>query len=470
VAYTEFYVQSTSSNLNAGSTTGDAATYTGIGDSDGTSVFTPSDGSTPANTVNAGDFASVYVTIGATVAVFVGRVTAVGAGVNGTITVSTTAKSGTFPAASAGAHTITCKVGGAWKGPNGTSGFPFGFITATLTNAAGDVPRVNGKGTSNITAAMTHALAGPVVFQGMTAVPGDGGKWTIDGGTSGASYTLLTVSSNGNIEPWDIIFQNNGATGTADGVVSSSVSNLWSRCTFANLRGSGLVTSTNNQLVQECEAYGCNQSNTAGKYGFAATGVTYFRRCISHDNAGSNSGGFLVQVAGGLDFCIADSNGGVGINLNPGGFLAWANGCDLYNNGGNGITIGPSATAVVFVQNCNLVKNGGYGIQGSGSTRHGVVRSCDFGSGTQANTSGQTNALGGVQESGSVTYAADVTPWTDPANGDFRINLAAAKGAGRGSFTQTQVGYAGMVAYPDVGAGQHRDTGGLSLGRLVGGL
>ncbi len=124
MAYTEFYCQTTGDNLNAGSTTANGAVYTGVGDSDGTSVFTPSDGSTPASTVSVGDFASVYVTAGATVAVFIGRVTIVAAGVNGAITVSTSAKSGTFPAASSGAHTITCKTGGAWKGPNSAVSFP----------------------------------------------------------------------------------------------------------------------------------------------------------------------------------------------------------------------------------------------------------------------------------------------------------------------------------------------------------
>jgi hypothetical protein len=68
---------------------------------------------------------------------------------------------------------------------------------------------------------------------------------------------------------------------------------------------------------------------------------------------------------------------------------------------------------------------------------------------------------------GSVTYATDVTPWVDPTNGDFRINLAAAKGTGRGTFTQTASSYAGTVGYPDIGAAQ--STGGGSGGAIGGG-
>ena len=37
-------------------------------------------------------------------------------------------------------------------------------------------------------------------------------------------------------------------------------------------------------------------------------------------------------------------------------------------------------------------------------------------------------------------------------NGDFRINLTAAKGTGRGTYMQTAASYTGTVGYPDVGA------------------
>lgn len=195
MSFSEFYCDFTNgSNLNAGSTNA-APIYTSAGgDSDGTSQFTPNDGSTPASTVSVGMFGSVYVTAGATVAVFVGRITVVAAGVNGAITFSTTAKSGTFPAASAGAHTITLKVGGYWKGPNAASGFPFGFITNALTNVAGDVNRVTllATATYTVTAAIAHGNAGPTVFRGGTASAGDGGRATIDGGGTGAgaSYEI----------------------------------------------------------------------------------------------------------------------------------------------------------------------------------------------------------------------------------------------------------------------------------------
>lgn len=70
-------------------------------------------------------------------------------------------------------------------------------------------------------------------------------------------------------------------------------------------------------------------------------------------------------------------------------------------------------------------------------------------------------SLGGISVSGSVTYAADQTPWSDPGDGDFRITLTAAKAAGLGAFTETQAGYGDpnvTVGYPDMGAAQTAST------------
>ncbi len=466
MAFTEFYCDFTNgSNLNAGSTN-TAAIYTSAGgDSDGTSVFTPNDGSTPASTVSVGMFGSVYVTAGATVAVFVGRITTVAAGVNGAITFSTTAKSGTFPAASAGAHTITLQVGGYWKGPNAAVGFPFGFIAGATTNVAGDNPRVNlinanGSTKFSITAAMTHGVLGPMRFQGMTASPGDGGKAIIDGGTSGVSYTLLTLSSGNttSIDFEDIIWQNNGASASATGVTSSLQAARWRRCVFNSFRGTGF-SATNLTNMQECEIYGCNQSNTGGLAGVAVSSSSAMKRCYIHDNTGNATVGVHITTAFlAMESCVIESNGKYGIDIfatNGGGNF---NNCDIYNNGSDGINLGAASAAAywIYAENCNFVKNSGYGINFAGTGNvQGAITNCGFGSGTQVNTSGQTNGLGGVEVSGSVTYPSGVTPWNAPTTGDFRIILPQAQYVGRGTFTETDGTNTGTVAYPDIGAAQH---------------
>lgn len=183
-------------------------------------------------------------------------------------------------------------------------------------------------------------------------------------------------------------------------------------------------------------------------------------RCISHDNTGSNSFGFQIDTSATLINCISDSNGSHGFNFSSSNVAAVAIGCDAYNNGGSGFTI----TSRYFVlENCNSVKNTGWGFLATGSSL-GTFHNCAVGSGTQANGSG-TYSLSVSLESvvNGVTYASDVTPWTDPANGDFRISLAAAKGVGRGSFCQYQSGYAGTVGYPDIGAAQSTGSGGSTV-------
>lgn len=471
MAFTEFYVQPTGSNLNAGSTTANAAAFTytskvvASGWNAATGVFTVASGDPAADGVAVGDFASIYVTAGATVATFVARVTARDAT---TITVSLTAVSGTPPATD-GTGATTCKIGGAWAGPSAAVAFPFNFVATAMTNASGDTPRVNIKSgtTYSITAAMTHTLAGPVRFQGYTSSVGDGGRAIIDGGTAGASYVLLTVSG-ANIDVVDITAQNNGATGAAAGIAVSGGESVFSRVVVNSVRGYGFNISAGG-LFSECEAYSCNQSNTASVSGFNASTTCVLMRCISHDNSGSNSSGFTTSGGGAivLDGCIADTNGAAGFNLGS-TFINVFRGCEAYNNTSDGAILSAGSAALYAIENCNFVKNGGWGINGSGAgVRNGIVRNCGFGSGTQANASGTTTGLKSINESGTVIYAADVTPWSAPTTGDFRIALAAAKGTGRGTFTQTQASYTGTVGYPDIGAAQHVDAGGGGGGALV---
>lgn len=473
MAFTEFYCNaSTGSNVNAGSTTGAAALSLTGGDwVSATGVFTKTGAITG---VSVGDFAAVRVDA-ATVAARIGRVTAVTAN---TITISTTAGSGSLADQTA---TCSVEVGGVWKGPNAAVGFPLNFITNACTNSSADTVRVNLKNnaTYSITAeVLRSSLAGPIVFQGYTTTAGDGGRATIDGGTSGASYKLLRLSSSNYVRLADLIFQNNGATGSAQGIdLSDGASGFTShfRLVVNNVRGAATGIGNRASLV-ECEFYGCNQSNTAST-GIVTLGAASCAliRCVIHDNSGSGSigctsGGASGEVA--IIGCIFDTNGSHGLHVTAdGGYVVM--GCEFYNNGGDGLRDSSTNSDSFSLQNCNFIKNGGYGVndtQASSSRRIGQMLNCGFGSGTQANTSGATatGSLSAAQVSGTVTYATDVTPWVDPANGDFRITLAAAKGAGRGSFTQTAASYAGTVGYPDIGGAQHLDSGGAATPYVIG--
>ena len=467
--YTEFYVVTTGSNLNSGSTTGNTATYTGVGDSDGTSVFTPSDGSTPASSVNVGDFASVYVTAGATVATFIGRVTNVAAGVNGAITVSTTAKSGTFPAASAGAHTITCKVGGAWAGPSGATSFPFGFVTAAQTDAAGDVVRVNFKNgtTYSITAAMSHNVAGPIWFQGYTTSAGDGGRAIIDGGTTGASYVLLTMNATGTqVHLRDLIFQNNGATGSAVGVSHTGARSIIERVTVNSVRGNGLTAAGAGSLLIEVEAYACGQANASNTAGISAAQVVTLDNCTAHHNTGTNvsgviSSGTLVT----LNNCILAANGKDGVVSLTVNICLELDQVTCYGNTGAGVNV-TGNNADLLVSNSLLANNGTYGVSSTGTGAQARLVNSAFWSNTTAATNGA------IDDSGTVTCSA--APMTDPANGDFSLNTtagggAACRGAGRGKFPLDPSQYTKTTTgFPDIGAVQSQ-AGAASVGGDDGG-
>jgi parallel beta-helix repeat protein len=465
MAFTEFCCRSGGSNLNGGHLNSNLEPATGAvysttnGGWNGTTTFTPTDGSTPANTVTVGDFASVYLD-GATVAVYIARVTTVNAGVNGTIILSSTAKAGSAPTSLGSGRSIN--VGGAWKGPNAAEGFPFTLIHQAATNVAGDFPRVNYKNDAqyNIIAGISVTNAN-CIHEGYTGSFGDGGRAVIDGGTSGASYVLLTDSVANSVACYkNIIFQNNGATGNANGALVNGGRSQVIGCVFNNVMGFGLSNSAGNNII-ECEAYACNKSNTATTGGFLS-GASYVR-CISHDNSGSNSVGFDTSANTTYIGCIADTNGSHGFSLRTAGAITVIN-CDAYNNGGAGFF--SNAQTSIYYANCNSVKNATWGIDSSG-TIGGHIHNCAFGAGTQANASGQTRSVSGasgnLQLIQIITYANDITPWVDPANGDFRINVTAAKGTGRGTFTETASSYAGTVGYPDVGAGQHQETaaGGL---------
>lgn len=464
-AFVDFFCNaSTGANINAGDSVG-AATYTSTNGnwSTSTNIFIPTDGTNPVSAgVTVGQYASIYVD-GATVAVFIAKITTVVNAANGAITVSSSLRAGSAPSTSVTGRSIT--VGGVWKGPNAASGFPLTLTSLGNLVAAGDKVAINLKNTASyvITANVSEVSSGGIQVQGYTSTVRDGGKATINGGTSGASYNLLSTSASSGWAHIDLIFLNNGATASATGVTAtSSTSVSFTRCVFTGMRGTG-TDAGNGAVYTECEAYGNNLSNTTSLGGFSGPGI--FTRCISHDNTGSNSDGFFMSASASTGIytnCISDTNGGIGFNVSGTNTIVRLSNCDAYNNTSDGFR-STSASGSYWIENCNFIKNGGWGINFATSniTSH-FIYNCGFGAGTQVNTSGTVTGAYSGQEIGSITYASNVTPWVDPANGDFRINLAAAESVGRGNFVETAPSYAGTIGYPDIGAAQALITPGVT--------
>ncbi len=423
--FTEFCCRAGGSNLNAGSRTGSgepsaAADFTYASGSwvASTGVFTVASGNPSTDGVAVGDFVSVYAD-GSTVTGFVGRVTAVS---STTITVSLTAKAGTAPLD--GTSNRTLKVGGAWQGPNGAEGFPFNFIAPTLTNAAGYYPRVNFKNdqTHNITAGMTHSIAGPITFQGYTASYGDKGRATIDGGNVGASFVPIT-SAVANLLYADLIFNRNGATGSSAGgqITSNEVQLL--RCVFSNMRNTGL---NGGGEIYECEAF----NNLGRGFSFSSGAAV---RCVAHHNLIE---GFNCPIT--LVNCISYKNGTLGFALAT-TIYNYVYGCDAYDNATHGFHITNAGAQAVGMENCNSVGNGGWGLLTvAAGPRSGFVRNCGFGD----NVSGDISypSVAALLFEDNVTYPTGTTPWIDPENGDFRQKPSLGSGAGAAGYGQSLVG------------------------------
>lgn len=460
-AYTEFYCNSSGADINAGSSTGAALVTSTNGDWGNAAAnrFTAAAG-TPFSGVSVGDWASVY-NDGATQAVYIARVTAVNGG-GASIDLSSTAIGGVAPVS--GASGKSCTVNGAWLTPT-----PAILAKSTMTNTTGNPPRVNFKGTFNVTAVTAFVQPG-VTYQGYTTTAGDGGRATVDGGVAGASFVLFSFSSAAiGAVLRDMIFQNNGASTANAGLTFAADRILVERVTVTAVRGGGFSSSTV-VVFRECEAYACNQSNTATTGGFVATGGCIYIRCYSHDNTGSNSNGFVGSNAAFTLYyieCIADTNTLYGFFCNTRNGCVLQN-CISYGNGGDGIRFtNASAVLTGIAENCILVKNGGYGINIVETTSVIMLRKNGYGgaTGSNNNSSGQTNAGINAQEEGAISFSG--SPFNDAANADFTLTDAAAKATGRGSFT-LNTGTA--LSYRDLGAVQSQASSSTTgAARLVNG-
>ena len=472
-AFTEFYCDADTtnvraSNLNAGSTQGTTTYFVNNG------TWTVATGnfdtqSDPTGLINVGDFASVFLNTVSTGTGFVGRVLSVG---TSSITISTiTSGFAGIPPVLAGG-TANLRVGGVWQGPIATIGFPFGFVSNTFTDASGNFPFVNLKNSANynVTASIAHANT-QGFFSGYSTTVRDGGKATIGVHTTTA-FNILTISG-GRCLLMDVSVD--GTPHTAGGPVAITLSGtgvFGIGLVGRNARGPGISISGNSSGIIESEAYGNNRSNTASSGGIAFSGSpTFAVRSVSHDNSGSNSSGFIGAAGGGqtvfIEECIADTNGQYGFLLRPRAASAILKNSDSYNNVASGVAINSATNGgLTHIENVNLIKNGGYGVEKIDAlTDHSItLMNNGFGTGTQANTSGTVETEVGAFgfEVGSINYPTDTTSWIDPANGDFRISLPSAKGAGRGVFTQIQSGYDGTIGYQDIGAAQ--STGKKNIG------
>ncbi|MCZ2339733.1 MAG: hypothetical protein LC127_16420, partial [Chitinophagales bacterium] len=99
-------------------------------------------------------------------------------------------------------------------------------------------------------------------------------------------------------------------TGTArDGFTNTGSSILLYGMIAHSIRRTGIQTQ-GNTTAKYCEAYNCNQSNTANQGGFSfATAGSSLERCVAHSNRnGSNGNGFILDTSLNFIRCLAVNN------------------------------------------------------------------------------------------------------------------------------------------------------------------
>ncbi len=175
------------------------------------------------------------------------------------------------PGASAsGAPTASLMAG------NGTSGSPFSDLQFALSNTTRDTvngDRFNLKGTNNVTGNLSLAFYGtptitaPLVIQGYTSTPDDGGIGILNGDGVNA---ILNVPSVDYIHLVDLHFRNTGTTF----LVNIDDNCLVANCIFENSQKDGLEIG-NNGLIINCIFKNITEDGIVGQSGATSSTFIY---------------------------------------------------------------------------------------------------------------------------------------------------------------------------------------------------
>ena len=406
MAITNFYIGSSGSNVNAGSTTGASAAYTSTnGNWNGSTVFTPTDGSTPASSISVGDYVSIYLDA-ATITTFVAQVTNVAAGVNGAITVSGSIVYGTAPSSGASGRSI--KAGGQWSSisPLTTSGM--GTFTVPQST------KVNVKQSSYvILSSFTIAIAGSGTnlfwMSGYNTTPGD-----LDNDTTNSLSKPVLALSSGNsltVSGADVLWTSISGTANVNSYgflfLGNSIQVWRSRFENTNSGGSSCAALFNGAWESGFYCWFKAPTTSAIPVCYAVGGVGAFVGCVAE---GGGLCGFSVAGATNLVNCIALNNTGIGISC--GSAYLWISYCTVYNSSGDGIKWTGASGGLSSVIGCLLSNCGGYGINNSSGNL--VSRACnDFYSCTSGNehSFGDYPAFFGQTDSSAVvTSSTNMTP------------------------------------------------------------
>jgi hypothetical protein len=284
-------------------------------------------------------------------------------------------------------------------------------------------------------------------WEGYGTTRGDKGTRPVISAGLITAITLFTVGAGQTLIDNIILDGNSKATTT--GLACAQVRCGFIRVKVQNTTVNGYNISGGNDTLYRCEATGCSgtaafnlstnveavrceaYANTT--VGFTTGGQNVFVGCIASGNTGASSDGFqAVGLNATLLHCVSYGNGRHGYNIGGNGYQL-VEGCIAENNSGWGFTqtIGNSGIQEFF--NC--------------AARNNTSGAFDSANLTGANI-GFINGTTGF--------------FVDGANGNFALNSTAGGGAllrGTGFGTMPR---GTTVSYFDVGAAQHRDSGGTA--------
>lgn len=319
---------------------------------------------------------------------------------------------------------------------------------AVSTVAAGDKVYVKASVTytENLTLSTVGATSNPIVWEGYTSTPGDGGEVTIRSG--GTTTHVLTVGSGS----WYNTFKNFGFRGAASSTTGRGVdAGAATRLCFKNCRayenGShGFNVGTNTTFVGSY-AHGNGGTGFNGQ----TTSIITYTGCLSKGNGSGFDGGILQCIG-----CISAGDVSNGFRLTGTGNYLLIN-CTVDGDSkttGVGFDVSNGTSSMVTVVNCLAYDctTGFKGFAGAGErvvSRNNLVNAC-------------TTAYGNF-----ATFEAEVTSapnFVNEASNDYGLQSSSpAKEAGfsvktPGWITQTGANY-------DIGAVKVEAAGGGGGGR-----
>jgi len=297
----------------------------------------------------------------------------------------------------------------------GTEGDPCSFRrgVVSLATTAGDILYVKDAGgtwnaaDSDISVTSTGTFSAPILVEGYTTTPGDGGRPTIN------LAATRQISHNANWRIWRNLNITNGAR--AFRLIGAS---------------SGSVFDAIVATGQTGESWGQNASNSGE--------ARLFIRCFSINAANGfqldasrsermvlcgaiNPTGYGIRIGtgsygGNLHYCFVHKAGGDGFDLRGPSLMV---NCVANRCAGDGVTLAASQMATLI--NCGLTDNGGWGVDGA-ATSSVTLLNC----GLNGNTSGTVNTTNVTQPVavGTVTTAPSYTAGNPGTATDVNLTIA----------------------------------------------